>query len=47
MQRRLCSAVFESGTKSRLLGLTESRGRERERDANPYFYHDAVSVVSV
>lgn len=30
LQRRLCSAVFESGIESRLLGLTEKIGRGRD-----------------
>lgn len=46
------SAVFESGIESRLTEKIGERKRqekekERECDANPYFYHDVVSVVSV
>lgn len=51
LQRRLCSAVFESGKESagsdRKDRKRERQRERKERDANPYFYYYVVSVVSV
>lgn len=50
LQRRLYSAVFKSGTITSAMSDKKKKNwkeTEGERGANPYFYHDAVSVVSV